>query len=91
MTKQVAGDEKVQNAVASTAHYKSQLKKIEEARKKGKSDKNNEDYFNNDANKWLIDKNAGAKFSDSFTEHVDIMKTIRENVTAAGVLTTDIS
>lgn len=85
MAKQVAVDETVQNAVASTAHYKGQLKRMEEARKKGKSDKNNEDFFYNDANKWLSDKNAGAKFSGSFTEHVDIMKTIRENVTAAGI------
>lgn len=85
MAKQVGSDETVQNAVASTAHYKGQLKRMEEARKKGKSDKNNEDFFYNDANKWLSDKNAGAKFSGSFTEHVDIMKTIRENVTAAGV------
>lgn len=85
MTKQIVKDPIVQNAVSSTAWYRSQQKAIEEARKKGKSDKNNEEYFYNGANKWLTNDVAGSKFSDSFTEYTDIMKTIRESVTAAGI------
>jgi len=85
MTKQVANDKTVQNAVSSTAWYRKQTQQIEEARKKGKSDKNNEDFFQNGASKWLNDNVAGSSFSDSFVEYTDIMKTIRENITAAGI------
>jgi hypothetical protein len=85
MTKQVANDKTVQNAVSSTAWYRKQTQQIEEARKKGKSDKNNEDFFQNGASKWLNDGVAGSSFSDSFVEYTDIMKTIRENITAAGI------
>jgi hypothetical protein len=85
MTKQVSNDQTVQNAVSATSHYRSEVKRIDEARKKGKSDKNNEDFFYNGANKWLNDNTAGTKFSDSFVEYTDVMKTIRENVSAAGI------
>lgn len=85
MTKQVARDTNIQNAVSSTAHYRSEVKRIEEAKKKGKSDKNNEEYFYNDASKWINDGQVGSKFSDSFSEYTDIMKAVRENVTAAGL------
>jgi hypothetical protein len=85
MTKQITKDKNVQNAVSSTAHYRKEIQNIESARKKGKSDKNNEDYFYNDANKWLNDGQVGTTFSDSFSEHTDIMKLIRENVSAAGI------
>jgi len=85
MVKQIGNDKIVQTAVGSTAKYRSEGKRIEEAKKKGKSDKNNEDFFYNGANKWLNDDVAGSKFSESFIEYTDIMKTIRENVTAAGI------
>jgi hypothetical protein len=85
MAKQIGRDQTVQNAVSSTSHYRSEVKRMEEARKKGKSDKNNEDFFYNGANKWMNDGVAGSKFSDSFIEYTDIMKTIRESVTAAGI------
>ncbi len=85
MTKQIAKDPTVQNAVSSTAFYRKQQEAIENARKKGRSDKNNEDFFYNNANKWMSDGVAGSKFSDSFVEHTDIMKKIRENVSAAGI------
>ena len=85
MTKQITKDKNVQNAVSSTAHYRKEIQNIDSARKKGKSDKNNEDYFYNDANKWLNDGQVGTTFSDSFSEHTDIMKLIRENVSAAGI------
>lgn len=85
MTKQITRDKNIQNAIQSTAHYRKELQNIESARKRGKSDKNNEDYFYNDADKWLNDNQVGTVFSDSFSEHTDIMKLIRENVSAAGL------
>lgn len=75
----------VQNAVISTTNYRKGIADIEAARKAGKSDKNNEDYYYNEANKWLTDKTPGTKFSGSFIEYTDIMKRIRENVSAAGI------
>lgn len=85
MTNQLVKDPTIQNAVSSTAWYRKQQGAIEEARKKGKSDKNNEEYFYNGASKWLNDGVAGSKFNESFVEYTDIMKTIRENITAAGI------
>lgn len=85
MTNQIIKDSNVQNAVSSTAWYKKQQKAIEDARKKGKSDKNNEEFFYDGANKWINDNTVGTKFSESFTEYTDIMKTIRENMSAAGI------
>ena len=55
MTKQIVKDPTIQNAVSSTAWYRKQQQAIEEARKKGKSDKNNEEFFYNGASKWLND------------------------------------
>jgi len=85
MANQLIKDPSIQNAVSSTAHYRNEVKRMDEAKKQGKSDKNNEDYFYNDANKWLTDNKVGSSFSDSFVEHTDIMKAIRENVSAAGI------
>jgi len=78
-------DPVVQNATVSTANYRKGIADIEAAQKAGKSDKNNEDYYYNEANKWLTDKTPGTKFSGSFIEYTDIMKRIRENVSAAGI------
>jgi len=85
MANQLIKDPSIQNAVSSTSHYRNEVKKIDDAKKRGKSDKNNEDYFYNDANKWLTDNKVGSSFSNSFVEYTDIMKTIRENVSAAGI------
>jgi hypothetical protein len=85
MAGQISKDKFVQNAVSSTAWYRKQKALIEDARKKGKSDKNNEDFFDNQANKWLTDTKVGTVFSDSFSEYTDIMKLIKDNVSAAGI------
>lgn len=90
MASQIIKDPTIQNAVSSTANYRKQVKDMEAARKAGKSDKNNEEYFQNDANKWLTSSKVGETFSGSFTEHVDIMKIIRENIKDAGLDATHI-
>ena len=82
---QIYKDPIVQNGVISTANYKKGLSDIEAARKAGKSDKNNEDYFANSANQWLSDGQNDTKFSDTYIPYTDIMKKIRENVSAAGL------
>lgn len=78
MTKQVAKDEKVQNAVSSTAWYRKQKSLIESFRKEGKSSTQNEAWFNDDVSKWLNNPEVGASFSSEFTPYTDIDKKLRE-------------
>jgi hypothetical protein len=74
MTKQVAGDENVQNAVSSTAWYKNQLKEMESAIKGGKSSTQNQWDFNQKANTYLSSKDLKAKFTDRYKQYTDVDK-----------------
>lgn len=74
MTKQVAGDEIVQNAVSSTAFYKKQLQEMESAIKNGKSSIQNQDDFNEKANKYLSSTDLKQKFTDRYTPYIDVKK-----------------
>tara|TARA_R110000868_G_scaffold14285_2_gene66354 strand:- start:24922 stop:27507 length:2586 start_codon:yes stop_codon:yes gene_type:complete len=90
MASQIIKDPTIQNAVSSTANYRKQVKDMEAARKAGKSDKNNEEYFQNDANKWLTSSKVGETFSGSYMEHVDVMKLVRDSIKDAGLDATHI-
>jgi hypothetical protein len=94
MVGQIAKDRYIQNAVSSTAKIRKEQSLIEEYRKKGKSDKNNEDYFNEKILRpyleaGLTDKEGNpVQFNGSYTPYVDIMGMIREEAKAAGIDTT---
>ena len=85
MVNQVGKDPVVQNAVNSTAKLKKELSLMEQYRKSGKSDKNNEAYFNEKfANPYLAG-GVDASFNGSFSPYVDIMEEVRKNVRDAGL------
>jgi len=90
MASQIIKDPTIQNAVSATANYRKQVKDMEAARKAGKSDKNNEEYFLNDANKWLTSSKVGESFSGSYMEHIDVMKLVRDSIKDAGLDATHI-
>ena len=84
MTKQVAKDENIQNAVSSTAWYRKQQKAIEEARKQGKSGIENEDLFSTQASVWLNNNTPGASFSAEYIPFTDVFKKLGEIAKAVG-------
>jgi hypothetical protein len=71
MATQVGKDEKVQNAVASTAMYKKGLAEIEDARKKGKAHASNVWDFTSNANKWLSNDSIGERFTGRYTPYTE--------------------
>jgi hypothetical protein len=74
MAKQVAADETVQGAVSSTAWYRKQMKDMEAAIKEGKSSVQNQWDFNEKANKYLTSTDLKQKFTDRYTQYIDVDK-----------------
>lgn len=78
MATQIVKDPTVQKAVYSTQRVRKEQQRAEDAKKAGKSSKNNEDYWNDTLNTWLNDKNINTEFNGSFIEHTDVDKKLRE-------------
>ncbi len=91
MTGTIIKDPLIQAAVKSTAHIKSQFEKIKELEKKGLTDKNNDDYFATQLNKYssrtsLTDE-AGNPivFGEDYTPYTNISKALKEELLGAGL------
>jgi hypothetical protein len=74
MTKQVAKDPTIQNAVASTAWYRKQKQLQESLKKEGKSGESNDWLFNKDIEKWYNDPEAGASFNGTYRPYTNWRK-----------------
>lgn len=91
MVTQISKDAIVQNAVKSTSRLRKELSSMEEYRKKGKSDKNNEDFFMDKVVKPYLsggikDANGNlVSFSGEFTPYTDITGLINESIKSAGL------
>lgn len=85
MTNQVGKDPIIQNAVNSTAKLRRELSSMEEYKKKGKSDKNNEEFFMDKIVRPYLDGPLDASFSGAYSPYTDIMGLISENIKAAGI------
>jgi hypothetical protein len=85
MTNQISRDPVVQNAVNSTARLKKEYASMEEYRKKGKSDKNNEAFFNEKFVNPYLKGGVNESFNGTFSPYVDIMEEVRKNVKDAGL------
>jgi hypothetical protein len=84
MAKQVASDEDVQNAVASTTAYRKEMKRMEEAKANGKSNVANEDLFITQTSSWLSGKSVKDKFNAKYTPYTDVFKKLGEIATSVG-------
>jgi hypothetical protein len=84
MTKQIAKDEDVLNAVSSTAKLRAGYKKKAELAKKGLTDKNNDDYYDMYASEYVNSKDLKASFNADYIPHVNIVKKVQEALTNAG-------
>jgi len=85
MTNQVVKDPIVRNAVSSTARLRKEFASMEDYRKKGKSDKNNEEFFLDRVVKPYLDGPLDASFNGTYSPYTDIMGLIGENMKAAGI------
>ena len=74
MTKQIARDKNVQNAVSSTAFYRKQASLMEDAIKEGKSSQANIYDFNKKANDYISSTDLNKTFSDRYTPYSDVKK-----------------
>lgn len=82
MATQVGKDDKVINAVNSTAWYRKQSERIQKDIDEGKSDPSNIYNFQKQANPWLESKEAGAKFNGTYSPHFDVFKFAKETFDA---------
>lgn len=82
MATQVGRDEKVQNAVASTALYKKQKQELDKAYKDGKSSVANVYDFNSQAEKWLNNDEVGQRFNGRYSPYIDLDKKFLETFKA---------
>lgn len=91
MVNQLSKDSIIKNAVQSTAKLRKELSLMEEYRKSGKSDKNNEMFFleksvNPYLNGGITDVNGNpVSFSGSFSPYIDIQEEFRKSIKEAGI------
>ena len=91
MTGQIVKDPVIQNAVSSTARLRKELASMEEYRKKGQSDKNNEEYFMDKIVRPYLEsdiKDANGNlvsFNGEYSPYVNIMGIVSESVKNAGI------
>ena len=78
MANQIIKDEKVLNAVASTAHYKKQKSQLEKDYQAGKSSIANVKDFEKQASAWLLSDKPGQVFLGRYSPYIDIDKKWRE-------------
>lgn len=76
MVNQVGQDEKIQNAVISTARLREEKQKMDAAQKAGKSSVNREYDFNRTIEDYLNNPEVGASFSGKYKEHIDVNKKV---------------
>lgn len=80
MANQIIKDQKVLNAVASTAHYKKQKSQLEKDYQDGKSSIANVKDFEKQASAWLSSDKPGQVFSGRYSPYIDVDKKWREIV-----------
>jgi hypothetical protein len=78
MTSRIGKDETVQNAVISTARYRSEVEKMETDRGEGILDPSNEFFFSKQADQWINNPNAGASFKGKYVPHFDVFGFAKE-------------
>jgi len=78
MVDNMANDEIVRNAVASTQRYQQQMAFIDKERQDGNLTPDNYYHFQKQANAWFQDPNEGASFNGQYVKHFDVLEYTRE-------------
>lgn len=76
MVSQVGKDEKIQNAVISTANAQKQQKAMEDAKTKGEWGPENEHDYQKKFSKYMNSPTVGERFTDQYTPYTDVNKKI---------------
>jgi hypothetical protein len=84
MTKQITKDEDVINAVSSTAKMRAGYKKKSELEKKGLTDKNNDDYYDQYVNDYVNNEDVKASFNADYVPYTNIVKKLQEALVGIG-------
>lgn len=82
---QIYKDPQVQNAVISTGAVRKGYSTLEDAKKAGKSNPNNEAYFNNKVNQYIQNQDPNASFNDSYIPYTDITAKMMDIAKQVGV------
>jgi hypothetical protein len=82
MATQVGRDDKIQNAVASTAWYKKQKSQLDKDYQAGKSSIANVRDFDRQANAWLNNQEVGQRFNGRYSPYIDLSKKWNEVIKA---------
>jgi len=82
MATQIIKDPNIQNAVASTAWYKKQKEKLDDAYQSGKSSIANVKDFERQASAWLSKDEVGQTFRGKYSPYIDISKKWNEVIKA---------
>jgi len=82
---QIYKDPIVQNGIVSTANLRKGQSEMDAARKTGKSNPNNEDYFINKAQKYIASQNPEESFNDTYKPYVDVLAKVTELTSKAGI------
>jgi hypothetical protein len=84
MTKDITKDENVINAVSSTAKLRAGYKKREALSKKGLTDKNNDDYYDQFASKYINSTDLKESFNADYVPYTNIIAKVQDALKLAG-------
>ena len=85
MTKQIAEDPNVINAVSNTMKYKEQVKNMQADISNGKSNPANNFRFNKRASQWLNSTNLNDSFNAYYQSPIDVWAKIKDIAKEVGV------
>ena len=72
MAAQIGRDPILLNSVASTARYRDEVKRMNEARKEGKSSVQNEWDFDLNSGEWLNSKDLNKSYNSRYQKYIDV-------------------
>jgi hypothetical protein len=82
MTKQIAKDKYIKNAVSSTAWYRKQAAEMEKAKSEGKSSTQNQWDFNEKVNAYLSSTDLETSFKGTYRPYTDVKKKAMDAIKA---------
>jgi len=83
--RQIYKDPNIQNAMISTAQVRKGQTEMDAARKAGKSNPNNEDYYNDKISKYVLSQNPEDSFNESYKPYTDVLGKVMELTSKAGI------
>jgi len=80
MTKQIAKDKNIQNAVSSTARFRKSLAEKEALTKEGKASANRDFDFKRGVDEWIESGDLNKSYNGQYKAHIDVNKKVFETL-----------